>query len=406
MSLQGSINALVNMSGSVTESGAGSQVAYQQVVDNGTLLGTITIDGSTSGIYAPAGSGGGSEVEYTQIVQTGTKIGTITIDDVSTDIYAPTGGSGGSTVSFSRSKNSGTALGTLTIDGVATTLYCDTISAFEYYGNTYNRLDLTINNDPAQSVGFQVNQTVNGMNDVAIATLANNNVLKWSGTDHKWENSFIKMDEVDDVALYSLSNGDTLIYNSSAHVWENGTTSLDLDDLQDVVITNPTNGQVLKYHAMRDQWINEADEGTPVIANPSGTATGTLNKVSISGLVYNIPSGGGGGGVNYSTTEQDTGLTWIDGRPIYQKTFYMSTFSATIDSSFTPDIYDHYWQKDITWRYDSGGYHYVGGSFGGVGGPLYTEADSRGLLAANNTGVSPEDIYITIQYTKTADITP
>lgn len=30
--------------------------------------------------------------------------------------------------------------------------------------------------------------------------------------------------------------------------------------------------------------------------------------------------GGSGGGINYSTTEQDTGLTWIDGKKIYQKT--------------------------------------------------------------------------------------
>lgn len=30
---------------------------------------------------------------------------------------------------------------------------------------------------------------------------------------------------------------------------------------------------------------------------------------------------GGGGGVNYSTEEQATGLKWIDGSAIYQKTF-------------------------------------------------------------------------------------
>ena len=29
----------------------------------------------------------------------------------------------------------------------------------------------------------------------------------------------------------------------------------------------------------------------------------------------------GGGGISYSTEEQDTGLTWIDGKKIYQKTF-------------------------------------------------------------------------------------
>ena len=31
--------------------------------------------------------------------------------------------------------------------------------------------------------------------------------------------------------------------------------------------------------------------------------------------------GGSGGGVSYSTEEQDTGLTWIDGSKVYQKTF-------------------------------------------------------------------------------------
>ena len=46
------------------------------------------------------------------------------------------------------------------------------------------------------------------------------------------------------------------------------------------------------------------------------------------------------GGVNYSTEEQDTGLTWIDGSPIYQKTYGITVSSlssswTTLDSSFT-----------------------------------------------------------------------
>lgn len=31
------------------------------------------------------------------------------------------------------------------------------------------------------------------------------------------------------------------------------------------------------------------------------------------------------GGVDFSTNEQDTGLKWIDGRPIYQKTYVLDT---------------------------------------------------------------------------------
>lgn len=34
----------------------------------------------------------------------------------------------------------------------------------------------------------------------------------------------------------------------------------------------------------------------------------------------NAETGGGSGGIDYSTDEQDTGLKWIDGKKIYQKT--------------------------------------------------------------------------------------
>ena len=36
------------------------------------------------------------------------------------------------------------------------------------------------------------------------------------------------------------------------------------------------------------------------------------------------PSGGGGSSIDYSTTEQDTGIRWIDGSPIYQKTIALN----------------------------------------------------------------------------------
>lgn len=48
----------------------------------------------------------------------------------------------------------------------------------------------------------------------------------------------------------------------------------------------------------------------------------------ITGELY-APRGDGSGnissnGINYSTEEQDTGLTWIDGKKIYQKSFNIS----------------------------------------------------------------------------------
>lgn len=47
------------------------------------------------------------------------------------------------------------------------------------------------------------------------------------------------------------------------------------------------------------------------------------------------------GGVNYSTTEQDTGLKWIDGKPIYQRTFveHLNSISTGWNRLYTTDWY-------------------------------------------------------------------
>ena len=68
-----------------------------------------------------------------------------------------------------------------------------------------------------------------------------------------------------------------------------GGGSSTLAGLTDVDISSPTNGQALVYDANAAKWKNGA--------------------------------GGGGGGIDYSETEQDTGLKWIDGKTVYQKTF-------------------------------------------------------------------------------------
>ena len=49
--------------------------------------------------------------------------------------------------------------------------------------------------------------------------------------------------------------------------------------------------------------------GTTVIANPSGTSSADLNKVSIEGVIYNIPSGGGGASTLAGLTDVDLETT-------------------------------------------------------------------------------------------------
>ena len=57
-------------------------------------------------------------------------------------------------------------------------------------------------------------------------------------------------------------------------------------------------------------------------------ALGGIHNVlsGIAGKIDLIPvPGGGGGGVDYSTTETDTGIKWIDGSEIYQIVLEIST---------------------------------------------------------------------------------
>lgn len=50
-----------------------------------------------------------------------------------------------------------------------------------------------------------------------------------------------------------------------------------------------------------------------------------MGTIMLNGIQYGSGGSSGGGGISYSTTEQDTGLTWIDGSKIYQKTIDFGT---------------------------------------------------------------------------------
>lgn len=52
--------------------------------------------------------------------------------------------------------------------------------------------------------------------------------------------------------------------------------------------------------------------------------------------------GGGVGGINYSAEEQDTGLKWIDGSAIYQKTALVENISITSNSDTNVNISDYF----------------------------------------------------------------
>lgn len=56
-------------------------------------------------------------------------------------------------------------------------------------------------------------------------------------------------------------------------------------------------GKIMKNGENYSGWGSPSGGGTTVVANPSGAATDTLNKLQVENTIYSIPSGGGGSGV-------------------------------------------------------------------------------------------------------------
>lgn len=126
------------------------------------------------------------------------------------------------------------------------------------------------------------------------------------------------LSDLTDVEVENLQTDDILIYDAIEEKWINASLPSvpeSINDLSDVNISSPSNGQVLSYD--NGEWIN---------ANVSS------------------------GGIDYSTTEQDTGIKWIDGKTIYQKTIDLSsfTFSSAWTTFYTDANIDYLISVELT----------------------------------------------------------
>ena len=63
----------------------------------------------------------------------------------------------------------------------------------------------------------------------------------------------------------------------------------------------------------------------------------TAKLEEITTAIQNMPAPTGGD-VDYSTEEQDTGVKWIDGKTIYQKTIYVPSVATGTASNIQHDI--------------------------------------------------------------------
>lgn len=146
-----------------------------------------------------------------------------------------------------------------------------------------------------------------------------------------------------------------------------------------------------------------------IAANPSGAATDILDKLQVGSTVYATPKQ-----MDYSTAEQKTGVKWIDGRDIYQRTF-VKTLASSPDadaSSFliasgldTIDVL-----IDISGTVKGNGVHAFCGTTGLINGngwkySIHLDSDDQLVVWAGSSSDYYSEIaggkaYITIKYVK------
>ena len=111
-------------------------------------------------------------------------------------------------------------------------------------------------------------------------------------------------------------------------------------------------------------------------------------------------SEGGSSGHNYSATEQVIG-TWINGKPVYEKTVNMGSFNTGYGqyphNISNIDIIIYY--QFIGKRSDSGGGWFDANS---VGNDILVTVNKSDVYRQSNS-ISCEASYLIIQYTKTTD---
>lgn len=126
-----------------------------------------------------------------------------------------------------------------------------------------------------------------------------------------------------DVAVTDDSGNDETVVTVTG-----GGGSATLAGLSDVNLTTPSDGQVLTYDGNSGEWVNAnaSGGGDSVSWNQIQTSGTKIAEIDINGVTTDVyaPSGGGGGALNYSLTEQVVG-TWINSKPVYQKTFYSTS---------------------------------------------------------------------------------
>lgn len=186
-------------------------------------------------------------------------------------------------------------------------------------------------------------------------------------------------------------------------------TVLDLDDYQEKL----TAGNYVNINSN-----NEISCTPPITAvwytpEPDVQQDVLIGKFTVNEVTQNVYAPAGGGGLNYSTTEQDTGVLWLDGSHIYQKTIKLEDIALAGNSFVARNISDYISNVNILIGYETIIHNKTGNTFYLMPYSLYSTLTGYSVNVAiagneidistgNLSGSMNTDIYITLKYTKSA----
>ena len=333
------------------ESGGGSNVSWNQVLQSGTQIASITINGTSYTVYAPtpitnlnglsdvtltSPSNGqviqynsntskwenksisvGDSVEFTQILSSGVKIGTITIDGTDYDIYAPQGGGGSyepNGVTYTIINNatdetqSGQTARSIVVNKFEDNVQTDTGSLSYATVVTTGPTNFTVGN-------VKTTYTLVSGTAYWILTVVSGHI-QYNGTLYETNDEILRT-PVAGSSVITLTDIEEMEESHSTVVWtqtqQSGTkiAEISIDGVSQNVyipnlptktsdLTNDSNFVADASYVHTDNNYSAPEKNklaglNQVEANPSsGTSAGNLNSIEIGGTKYNIPSGGGG----------------------------------------------------------------------------------------------------------------
>lgn len=186
----------------------------------------------------------------------------------------------------------------------------------------------------------------------------------------------------------SASNGDVLTRSASGVGWYPPTKELP-------VYTSSDNNKVLAINNDTLTWVTIPKELPSILSSDEGKVLKVSNGVPTWQSA--------GGSTNYSTNEQAVG-TWIDGRTLYEKTYYLPTQTGShmaLDNTINMSNADVCFVTNFSYKFGN----YINGL------PMGYEIglnSNEGVFIDFNHAISPfgsglSEIYVTIRYVKVGE---